>query len=358
MSEWNCSFAEQETWVFNTYYYLYGKDGPNVHRSFSWWSRLDELAKCVGAATSQSMRLVFADAVISIEGMDLWNWMRFLGQTAPSEQQMVKMLTPNIEAAWRGEDRTWTLDEAQDMYRAEGGGWSPDSYGIPPKAGQPTPGVFVWRNCWKRVAQKDVAQLAVNPGELPEGVETKVSDGWAASDTRSYESSLHDGVGANVAHFLSCIRRRAGSDASLGSAKPPAVGVLLEYSGAALRFLSTRPLATADAAPAESCELPDICVTMLGGPKGISAGVIDVIRRSFKACDMPLLEIALGEQQQMAHVCMGYLRVEDQCGRYKAALCDLFRLGHRGYAEFMSAIDAALPGICASSVGEKRKRVE
>jgi len=334
--EWNPSFREQETWIFNTAYYLFGDNSPNVNPKCSWWSRLDELAKCVGASTGQSMRLIFADAVINIEGADLWHWMRFLAQTAPSEQQMVKLLWPNITAAWRGEVRTWKLWEAKAAFNDPGEGWGPDSSGEPPLGGQPTPGVFVWKNVW-----------AMMPGD----------------ELVDAEALLHSGVAANIAHIL---RRIQGGPAApiskLEIAMTPCqvVGVLLEYSGAGLRFLATQPLAPASIAKDGLGALPETCVTILGGPKGISPGVVSVLRSSFEACSVPLLEIALGEEQQMAHVCIGYLRVEDQSGRYKAALTDLFRLGPKRYAEYMAAVAATLPSLCAATFDDqtKRRRVE
>lgn len=350
MSEWKSSFDDQETWIFNTAYYLFGKKGPNVASHSAWWSRLDELAKCVGLSTGQAVRLIFADAIVNIEGTDLWYWMRFLGQTAPSEQQMVKMLVPNIAAAWRGDRKTWTLEEAQDAYNCPDGAWGPDSYAEPPKPGQPTPGVFVWRNSWGEAAQdtgkKLQAQTLADSAAAEKLVDVPDLD---------FETLLHRGVSTNVACFL---RRLEGRDSPVDKpasnmAISRSFGVLLEYSGADLQFLATRPLTAPDGVGA----LPGTCVTMLGGPKGISAGVVDAVRLTFKDHGIPLLEIALGEEQQMAHVCLGYLRVEDQKGRYKAALTDLFRLGAAGYAEFMEAVDGALAELHSSAFSQKRKRV-
>jgi len=361
--EWNPSFREQETWIFNTAYYLFGDNSPNVNPKCSWWSRLDEIAKCVGASTGQSMRLIFADAVINIEGADLWHWMRFLAQTAPSEQQMVKLLWPNIAAAWRGDGRTWKLWEAKAVFNDPDEGWGPDSSGEPPLGGQPTPGVFVWRNCWAIMPGDDsphpgsqVAGYGAVP-TLPISIET------AGGPLADAEALLHSGVAGNIAHIL--CRIQGGPAAPISKpdfAMSPyqVVGVLLEYSGAGLRFLATQPLASASISKDGLGALPETCVTMLGGPKGISPGVISVLRSTFEACNVPLLEITVGEQQQMAHVCIGYLRVEDQSGRYKAALTDLFRLGPKRYAEYMAAVAATLPSLCAATFDDqtKRRRVE
>lgn len=397
MTEWTSEFKRQETWIFNTHYVLFGPNGPKAHEEYSWVSRIDELAKCIGASTGQDMRLIFADCVINIEGHDMWHWMRHVGQTAPSEQQMVKMLLPNMHAAFRGDRRVWSLKEAQDAYNKSGFGPG-SSWEAQPHAGQPTPGVLVWRNSWgdsPRDAEKPSAEQLAGDSvsakladdhdaavsketetpavsketETPavgdalsektesaakaDGGETKKD--WTAWEAER-EADLHKGVRANVDHILGRIDTLTNGVEK--PATPIAFGVLLEYAGANLRFLAKRPLADASMASDGIGNLPACCITILGGPKGMTSGVIEAVRETFKARGVMMLTVALGEQQQMAHVCMGYLRVEDQSGRYKAALTDLLRLGQPGYADFMAAVDAALPALCASAVGGKKRKLE
>merc|ERR1711879_814686 len=93
-----------------------------------------------------------------------------------------------------------------------------------------------------------------------------------------FETFVCHGVRTNVARFLQRLEGRHDPDGKLpipasGMATPQSCGVLLEYSGAGLQFLATRPLA----APENVDDLPETCVTMLGGPKGISTGIIDAI---------------------------------------------------------------------------------
>merc|ERR1719193_411143 len=142
---WVGSFERQEIWVMNTEYRLFGEDGPRVNREATHAGRLDEMAKCLAAAPGcAAVRLFWADAVVSIEGPELGEWQRWIGKRAPSEQQMVAFMLPNIQAAARGEARTRTLKEAKAAWYSHGA-WGAPAPDAPALGGQPTPGVHVRR---------------------------------------------------------------------------------------------------------------------------------------------------------------------------------------------------------------------
>merc|ERR1712032_1167097 len=181
------------------------------------------------------------------------------------------------------------------------------------------------------------------------------SSSQSTGESADPEVHLHESVKKNLQHFFADLRKAHSADGCEGA---PFVGVLLEYSGADVKFIAKRPLAEASLVPDGIGLLPETCVTMLGGPKGISRGVVELIRQTFKTESTPLLEIALGEQQQMAHVCMGHLRIADASHHCKSTLTDLYRLGPSGYKDFLIAVDEALPALCAASAGQKRKLEE
>lgn len=84
---------------------------------------------------------------------------------------------------------------------------------------------------------------------------------------------------------------------------------------------------------------PRNCITVLGGPKGIPDELKVLLQKVFSSHGAPLLEISLGSYEHMAHVCVSYIRVQDDAGRYKATLTDLLRLGPKHYAEVLSRMD-------------------
>jgi len=293
----------------------------------------------------------------SLEGDDFWQWLCFLKRTAPCEQLICQMLIPNIEAAWKGYGKTWTLSQAKSVFKDPDDGWDPCYSKSPPKQpGQPTPGVFVWRNKWfeeRMKTDRDTTNASAGDDSSSSTVATAaVSSTQSTGDIADPEAHLHESVKKNLQHFFADLRKAHEADGCEGA---PFVGVLLEYSGADVKFMAKRPLAEASSAPDGIGILPETCITMLGGPKGISSGVVELIRQTFKSGSTPLLEIALGEQQQMAHVCMGHLRIADASHHYKSTLTDLYRLGPDGYKSFMLAVDDALPALCAASAGQKRK---
>jgi len=316
---WAQHFERHEIWVLNTDYRLYGPaaaDGtPEVSPEASHWGRLDELAKCLAVSpTSAAMRLFWYDAVISIEGPDLGEWMQYTSKRAPSEQQIIRFLWPNIRAACWGECRTPTVSEAiaKDQARcaaeqsAEAGAWRGD-------ATQLTPGIFVRR------------RGAGAGQEAPEG-----ANWWEAGFP----------MAEDMGHFLGRARGNPHSHFKYSDVPSEgAMGVLLDVDGAPLRFLTAWPLSEAgpDRAPD-----PKACVTVLGGPKGIAVPVKEALSQAFAAQGVPLVKASFGWFEEMAHACIAYVRLEDDAGRYRAALVDLLRLGHGGYRELVGTIEAEL----------------
>lgn len=288
---WAPRFDYEEVWVMNTEYALYGEEGPQVTPSKTHRGRLDEMAKCLGAASGNAtVRFFWSDAVISVEGPDMGRWMIYTAKKAPTEQQFVKFMWDNIEAAWRGETWTRRVYEAVPDWSFEADDWLRDNI-VVSGAKQPTPGIFVWR--------------------APVEVSAPV--------------------------FL----RRSGS---LGT-----VGVLLDYGGADLRFLAKRPVAPSCVDAAGDVKDPEACVTVLGGPKGISDPYKGAVRKIFEGAGVPLLDVCLGPEEEMAHVCIGYLRVHDDAGRFRASVVDLWRLGGQAYAHAGLAVEASLCEAFASA---------
>eukprot|EP00927_Polykrikos_kofoidii_P040581 TRINITY_DN34653_c0_g1_i1.p1 TRINITY_DN34653_c0_g1~~TRINITY_DN34653_c0_g1_i1.p1 ORF type:complete len:411 (+),score=57.15 TRINITY_DN34653_c0_g1_i1:31-1233(+) len=316
---WDPSFDHQEVWIFNTAYWLFGDEGPLVSPARTYWSRFDEISKCCASPPfGATVRIFFADGVISIAGLGLSKWMQYIGQRAPSEQTIARLLYPNIEAAWRGERKTLGFEEAREDLDRHGIGCY-DTW-IPSMGGQPTPGVFVWRN----------------------------RHGQFSKDGNVVSTEDPDQTTWNAAYFLQNLKDERSSCLGGGAALAESsaslvVGTLLDFGGTELCFWAQKPLTDVevDAGVAHRCA-PKICVTVLGGPKGISSEYQDAVRRAFQQKGVSLLEISLGAMEQMAHTCVGYLRVQDDCGRYRAAVTDLLRLGPQEYCRRVRAVEKDL----------------
>lgn len=309
----------------NTEYRLFGATGPQVSREATHHSRLDEMAKCLAAAPGcAAVRLFWADAVVSVEGPDLGEWQRWVGKRAPSEQQMVHFMMPNIEAAWRGEVRTRSLNEAKELWYSHGS-WDEPAPMCAEVGGQPTPGVFV-----RRSPHAEGEEWFEGKDQAPRDWR-KVT--WPTRPTREH-----------VAHFLPGVKSNRWNHMLLHT-KPSeaAVGVLLDYSGVDLRFLTRTPLSGQGPEGRQSPE-PEACVTILGGPKGMSEAVKEILRESFENAKVPLLEVCLGPEEEMAHACVAFLRLQDDAGLYRAALVDLLRLGPAAYHKLLEVMEAAARG--------------
>ncbi|CAK9103135.1 unnamed protein product [Durusdinium trenchii] len=274
--KWQPHFVHQEVWVLNTAYKLYGPWGPNVALKATHVGRMDELAKCLAVAPPNAdVRLFWADAVVSVEGEDLSNWIRFLGKKAPSEQQIAKFLWPNIYAAWRGELSSRSLHEAKQD-------WSPD---------KPTPGVTVWK--YNLEQEDDWPQQSESSRcweEWPRGP--------TATGMSTYLQKLRDGVAAGKrANPLS---KRADPDD------------------------------------------PQVLITVLGGPKGITSGFKATVQAVFGSQGVAIVEASLGPHEQMAHACVAHLRLQDDAGLLRAAITDLLHLGRFRYKSLLRATEATL----------------
>lgn len=316
MEPWEPQFKRQEVWLFNTEYCLFGPDGVLVDEQNSHRSRLDEMAKAlVNSPPSSATRMFWADGVVSVEGPELGKWMYWLGKKAPSEQQMVRYLVPNIEAAWHGIWRVRSFKEAREDYRASGE--KAESTWPPERPRQPTPGVFAWR-----ARRREGEDWSKWPEQADVGV-------W---DHEWREGQLHwplEPTMESAKFFLSSVRKnpRTSNRTEFDSeACELAVGMLLEYGGADLDFGSQFPRAPRLKAVAGMPD-PSACVTMLGGPKGISKPFQDALRQVFRDAGVTLLEVCLGPQEEMAHVCLAHLRVMQDSLRFRASVVDLFRLG-------------------------------
>jgi len=326
-SDWESSFRRQEIWVMNTEYRLFGKDGPTVSGASAHVGRLDEMAKCLAAAPgSAAVRLFWADAVISVEGPDLGDWQFWIGKRAPSEQQMICFLLPNIHAAWRGEKRTRTVKEAKQLWYSHGS-WDDPAPQVESVGGQPTPGIFVWKN-----PKLDGEEWWDNPPPEPEPGYWREGS-WPLRPTREH-----------VAHFLGSLRTSRWSHVDLKSEESEAAaGLLLEYSGVDLRFLARRPLSHRSWVPIARRPDPEACAMILGGPKGMSEPVKDLIREAFRVvADTPLLEVCLGPREEMAHACVAFMRLQDDAGFFRAAVVDLYRLGREGFESLVAAAEQAM----------------
>ncbi|CAE8690080.1 unnamed protein product, partial [Polarella glacialis] len=211
--QWEPRFIHQEIWILNTEYRLFTSTGPQVSTEATHWSRLDEVAKCIAVAPANaSLRIFWADAVISVEGDGLGKWMRFVRKKAPSEQQLSKFLYPNIAAAWRGERSTRTVNEAMASRESDGAA----------SEEKPTPGIRVWRS------EPDDGEAFCWSGA-----------GWPRGPTS--ESLRYFLQPSQYAWFLD----------HKGPEAPQVVGVLLDVDGTPLRCLSASPLSPA-VSPARS----------------------------------------------------------------------------------------------------------
>merc|ERR1712008_381345 len=237
-------------------------------------------------------------------------------------------LWPNIKAACRGELWTRTLAQAKSVWWARG-----DAAHMQPSSGQPTPGVFVWKN-------------RQEPGE----------EWWDNADS----SDAHTWAGRewplrptaeNLVHFLSRARSNPWSHVHLSqTASRAVVGVLLDVDGTNVRFGAGSPLSRHSALDEPG---PEACVAILGGPKGISESIKALVRDVFREHSIPLVKVCLGPHEQMAHACVAYLRLQEDAGLLRAAVMDLLRLGSLRYGEFFDALDAALSlDLSGGSIGE------
>lgn len=305
----------------NTAYRLFTPDGPTVSPRLHHKSRLDEMAKVAAVSpTHATVRFFFSDSLITIEGTDIARWMWFTNNRAPSEQLFVGLLFPNIEAAWHGCERTLSLAEAKPLCWDENGRWrgSPSSY---PQgcAGQPIPGIFVRR------AKKMAGEQWWDDGDFPQNWDELE---WPLRPTREYMQECARGVLTNALSHVD----------SSSEPSTAAVALLLDYAGADLRFLSPTPLAPKASTRAD----PQACVQILGGPKGISRGVLAAVRDVFAAePGLRLAEVCLGPVEQMAHACVAYLRIQEDAGLLRSAVADLVRVGARGYAQFARTVEEA-----------------
>ncbi|CAE6972459.1 ASB2, partial [Symbiodinium sp. CCMP2456] len=298
---WRKQFTHQEIWVMNTAYCLYASDGPQVALEATFRGRLDEMAKCLAVSPADAaVRLFWADAVISVEGDDLSTWMRFLTKRAPSEQQTCQFLWPNIVAAGEGRRACRGVEEAIES-------WTADA-----EAEQPTPGIDVWK-----------------PKIAEELLQRELEESWFEWPRQPTAESAH--------HFLKKLQMRWSRDTN-GESRPSVVGMLLDIDGATLKPYCASPLSP----PARHVSDPEVCVTILGGPKGISPGFKACLQDVFGTLAVPLLKVRLGPEEEMAHACLAYLRLQDDAGLLKAAVTDLLRLGPSRYASLVASSERAL----------------
>eukprot|EP00439_Symbiodinium_sp_Y106_P066147 s1379_g10.t1 len=298
---WRKQFRHQEIWVMNTAYCLYASDGPQVALEATFRGRLDEMAKCLAVAPADAaVRLFWADAVVSIEGDDLSTWMRFLTKRAPSEQQTCEFLWPNIVAAGEGRRACRSVEEAMES-------WTADT-----EAEQPTPGIDVRK-----------------PKIAEELLKRELEESWFEWPRQPTAECAH--------HFLKKLRMGWSTDTN-GESRPSVVGMLLDIDGATLKPYCASPLSP----PARHVADPEVCVTILGGPKGISPRFKACLQDVFGTLAVPLLKVRLGPEEEMAHACLAYLRLQEDAGLLKAAVTDLLRLGPSGYGSLIASSERAL----------------
>eukprot|EP00434_Breviolum_minutum_P030718 symbB.v1.2.027167.t1/scaffold2696.1/size85535/12 len=313
---WEPHFQYQELWVLNTAYKLFGPSGPHVSLEATHIGRFDELAKPPNAA----VRLLWADAAVCIEGDDMNEWIRFVGKNAPSEQQMAKFLWPNIYAAWKGpcreEGKKGTLKTVTACAAGHPSSrsleeamrdWSQDM-------DKPTPGVTVWKY---KLENEDLWM------QHKEGSRSWWD--WPRSPTAQCMSL-----------FLDRLQDQW--------------GLLLDVDGTFLRCFSAKPISqnSLQCSPA-----PKGLVTVLGGPKGITTNFKAAVQQAFCCQGVPLLEVSLGPQEQMAHACVAHLRLQNDAGLLRAAVSDLLHLGRPKYEYLLRATEAAGHRLSKRFLGKK-----
>lgn len=294
-------FDYNEVWVMNTEYRLFSSKGPKVSPEKTFWSRLDEMCKVLAVSDAHAtVRLFWADGVVTVGGPDLGRWMKTTGRKAPSEQQMAKLVYPNIVAAWHGKTKTFTVQEALEKYDMK-----KDEF---IDAGcQPTPGIYVWKS-----------EKELNSPEWGEAYCTEPAREFVCE----YLSKFYSG---------------------------DTIGVLLDYDGAELRCFGTSPLY-------DNNSIKNT-ITILGGPKGIADPFKAMMRDCFNAKSIPMVDICLGPNQQMAHACIAYLRLEADAGRLRPALLDLHHLGPNGYKSRFDCLEAEYLKQGTQIIGSKRRRI-
>lgn len=332
----------------NTEYCLFSDEGLRVALDALHRCRLDECSKCLAVSPPNAeVRLFWADGVVSVSGADFGRWLHVTGRAAPSEQGMAAVLVPNMEAAWRGEWQTRSLAEGEadlkgphwknkgDELQDPGNRWGED---VAKK--QPTPGVYVWRALPRE--GEDLERFGAVDFEKQrrdwESTQARWR-GYGGKDPWPTEPTVEA-----MRHFL----RRYSSKAR-GKAAQSAVGVLLAYDGALLDFLATRPLTVGGPAPG-------VGITVLGGPKGITPAFAAAIKATFLEADVPLVDVCLGPTAEMAHACVAFLRLQDDAGRYRAAVTDLLRLGRDGYDRRAKRAGDAYGRAAAQDNGNRRCR--
>jgi hypothetical protein len=291
--DWESRFDGQEVWIMNTEYNLFNDEGPIVSAYATYKGQFDEICKCLASPPFGAVvRAFYADGVITVNSREFNKWMRYIGRAATSEQDVAYLIWFNLEAAWRGEKRALTWEEATASLDSHGFGdidsWKPGP--------QPVPGVLVSRHV-------PVLGMA-NP--------------------------LQQTVQAAKDYLQEFIRSVPSMPAST------VIGALLDLEGAQLRFASSHPLPSTK----PNFVLPRACVTVLGVPKRIPEDLKKMLHGVFADLGSPMLEISLGQYEEMTHTCVSFLRVQDNGGFYKAALADLLNLGQKRYAEFIASLEA------------------
>eukprot|EP00439_Symbiodinium_sp_Y106_P066625 s1379_g10.t2 len=240
------------------------------------------------------------EEVSSFISDDLSTWMRFLTKRAPSEQQTCEFLWPNIVAAGEGRRACRSVEEAMES-------WTADT-----EAEQPTPGIDVRK-----------------PKIAEELLKRELEESWFEWPRQPTAECAH--------HFLKKLRMGWSTDTN-GESRPSVVGMLLDIDGATLKPYCASPLSP----PARHVADPEVCVTILGGPKGISPRFKACLQDVFGTLAVPLLKVRLGPEEEMAHACLAYLRLQEDAGLLKAAVTDLLRLGPSGYGSLIASSERAL----------------
>lgn len=308
----------EEVWLMNDHYNLFGEDGaPAVTPQKSFHGRLDECMRCLGDLDGHVVvHIFFADGVIVVSGPDLLSWMRYTGMKVPSEQNLIELIWPNILAASKGEFRTWSCGEAKAArIKGQASEWK----------GQPTPGVYVWQNNWSKQCEGVYAWK----NDLSNGQENRESIGLVENLKYAMQSLVESQISnKEPQRVLEPLSQRSGC----------VLGLLLEQEGVALHFLTRKPM---NQEIKTTC-VPKTVVTVLGGPKGVKTETKRSLHEVFQSQGISLLEVSLGQTEQMAHTCLAYLRMMLEDNRLIPALTDLISLGPQRYAELQLALEAKL----------------